>query len=690
MVNRHSRWPTPPMLGNATYQRPTTPGPTVRQGLLHGACDRQGYPVQSRHFRESATRPVQIRSTFATRPERLTVPDLPIATFSHDIRDLVQLSFPGRAGSTERFDPLVGPISDRIFRFRPDQGPPEQVFLEGTPEAEIRATVRPTEFFVSALHSRPFGLGVLIDLAEARMSAADRREAEAAILAALERVDWVVLPPPVLKILHAAAELDPPIADWLDDVQRELARSTESDARALRAERRVDVMRAGARGRYTDLSSCLVEFALDYLYLSHICRLDVARAMAQGPGSGLSSTLAQFDARQTLLFEGHIVHVINPREVRARVPAAEIAWLKSFQDARADRDLLSRRLLDQELDLQPVRRRFPVPPPSRSETPVQVVRPDAEREARESADEEQDIPEPRETYKGLLEDLQSQIVGHPDLVTELALIGTGHIHRQEGTVAPRVLLSGASGSGKTHATTILSDAIARVAGASRARAYHLYCPDLTSTGWRGLELADVISELRLSGRDVLVLCMQEIDKTAVLANGVDGNSLEAKANLQATLLGLLEGSALRADDGDEQVTEDILILATGAFGDNFVHAPTDRELVRWGFSAEFASRWSVRLHLSHQIGAEAQYRLLKHSVAGPLPTKTLAESLDLPVEIADAALWFLAHQVDGREENYRTTLAKIESALRRKLIDRLQQDEPTNGPLVLTPDDFAS
>jgi chromosomal replication initiation ATPase DnaA len=74
---------------------------------------------------------------------------------------------------------------------------------------------------------------------------------------------------------------------------------------------------------------------------------------------------------------------------------------------------------------------------------------------------EQQPEDPRSTYRRLVAELQGRIVGtqNLELIRQLALLGVGHLNGVSGN---RLLLVGATGSGKTHAARCLAEAITRL------------------------------------------------------------------------------------------------------------------------------------------------------------------------------------------------------------------------------------
>jgi ATP-dependent protease Clp ATPase subunit len=87
---------------------------------------------------------------------------------------------------------------------------------------------------------------------------------------------------------------------------------------------------------------------------------------------------------------------------------------------------------------------------------------------------EQQPEDPRSTYRRLVAELQGRIVGtqNLELIRQLALLGVGHLNGVSGS---RLLLVGATGSGKTHAARCLAEAI----GAAHMQ---VDASDLTATG----------------------------------------------------------------------------------------------------------------------------------------------------------------------------------------------------------------
>lgn len=286
-----------------------------------------------------------------------------------------------------------------------------------------------------------------------------------------------------------------------------------------------------------------------------------------------------------------------------------------------------------------------------------------------------------ESYRRIRDALEERIIARPELCRRLALVGTAHLH---GVTHQRVLLCGPTGSGKTHGARALADAIGRPF-------LQIDMSDVTATGWRGADLPSVLSALALRAGGKLagaVLQLDEIDKVRI-GKGVEGNSLEAKANLQASLLGLLDGQPVTPDSaGNDQVdTSNVLVLGTGAFAGRFVtEPPSTRDLVRWGWTPELAARWGERLVLSPPGRSEAVELLRSSERSVKRRLGPLTSALGIRIEVPEAVLAYVADRWLRTGSDYRSAAEWLLSAARTRLIEALEQGG--EDTIVLTPDDI--
>jgi hypothetical protein len=159
----------------------------------------------------------------------------------------------------------------------------------------------------------------------------------------------------------------------------------------------------------------------------------------------------------------------------------------------------------------------------------------------------------------------------------MALIGTAHFL---GVERQRVLITGPTGSGKSHIARSLAEGLDRPL-------LEISVPDLTGTGWKGVDLPDALVSLQSQAGGSLagaVLLLDEVDKVRADAE-IDGNSREAKLNIQASMLALLSGQVVTPEIGRGQMeTARMLVIGTASFGDALTGVPTTDDLVRLGWT----------------------------------------------------------------------------------------------------------
>lgn len=246
-----------------------------------------------------------------------------------------------------------------------------------------------------------------------------------------------------------------------------------------------------------------------------------------------------------------------------------------------------------------------------------------------------------EAYRVLKRRLAERVSGHEDILSRLALMGARHLHsggRQ------RALLVGPSGVGKTTIGIAMAEA--------------LECPAVvwdvsvsSEVGWSGISVSDVLAEMYTAHDGDLdwlsrtVLIADEIDKLAI--QGAQGSSREHRVGQQKSLLGILGGGVptrfqAEGDRGRTLAvrTDHMLILGLGAF-----HGlPEDAgagDLVRYGFSVEFASRFPVILTLSTP-GPDQLVPILRREIEGALAG---AAEFGFSIEVPDAVLRYVARGV---------------------------------------------
>lgn len=544
------------------------------------------------------------------------------------------------------------------------------------PEAPIRL-VGPAEYWPLALPWCLLIHGPLLELARQEITNEERLDAEKRLLEAYaENYPMVPLPPSLLGLIGKARRRAPweGLTVWLDDAMAQvLATPTMNATVAARRKLRQDALSRGASGAWGEDTVAVAELMADVLTICRAAMADVdrARSEAGAHNDSIALSLSAIDDQQATLFESILELLARPAlfpedltEVSAREAILSFAarreprWMQGLlprRSARAERAIVKVTRAKQE----------PTSPEKKCDTPAPV--PEAAGDL----------------YHRIKRALEQRVLGNPTVCRRLALIGAAHLL---GVTHQRVLLAGPSGSGKTHASRSLAEVLTRPF-------MRVNATDLTPTGWRGGELNDFLEELahRADGSLIgAVLVLDEIDKAACLDPAADGNSREAKLNLQSALLGLCDGSPVSPDSiGKKQLeTAGLLVIGIGAFGGLFGESPPSTEdLVRWGWMPEFAARWGDRINFA-PLGRREAFDLLRsseNSVERRLGPLILA--LGIHVKVTDALLAYVVDAWLSTGTDFRTASEWVLAAARRRIIEALESGR--TELIVLAPDDVA-
>ncbi len=281
----------------------------------------------------------------------------------------------------------------------------------------------------------------------------------------------------------------------------------------------------------------------------------------------------------------------------------------------------------------------------------------------------------------------SFVVGQDAVVDRLAVIGARHVHcggRQ------RVILAGPSGVGKT----TIGSALARALG----------CPFLawdvstsSEAGWNGVDINSAFAELyQECERDVermatSVLYLDELCKLAV--RDATGTAREHRRGQMKSLLVLAGGGVpVRfPEHGDRGAsvavsTDDMLIIGGGAF-DGLPSDPTPGDLVAYGFSVEFAGRFSQSLTLTRLEPAHLVHiyrRAVDEAVFA-------ARDFGFRIEVPDSVLQYVANAVlaGGEHVTGRAGMGWLQAAVDGALLRLLDLGARAGASYRLQPDDVA-
>lgn len=589
----------------------------------------------------------------------------PIApAYIADLRRLVARAF-AETTPVARAPVPGGNLRERLRAGSPAADAPLVVCANYTgPEAAV--VVPAPEYWAWALPHRLWIVGPLLEIAKADLPEDERRNTEQRLLHTHDVTYLQVpLPPDLLNTIRRAA--GPPaesLPAWLDLAREQIVGAPMADAAAAARRRlRIDALRHGAAGLWSESAVAVAELMIDLLLVAHACNTDLGSAISAAPLHGGSVALAfqAADEREDTAFEGAL-HTLRAPLPEEDIPGGERAQILLFASRRSP--IWREGILD----------------PAGGEDPTAAL---GSTSVRVESPLSAEPPEPtaRETYTRIREAVERALLGQPGLSRRLALIGTAHIF---GVRRQRVLLAGPTGSGKTHSATVLADVLERPL-------VQVDMGDVTTTGWRGVDipdLLDMLAERSKDGLDGSVLHLDEIDKVR-LDGELHGNSRQASVGLMTSLLALLDGRAVTPDDGRDQLqTDGVLVIGTGAFDGRFIHRPpSNRDLVEWGWLPEMAARWTERLCLAPVDRRAAMDLLRRSNRSVQVRLAPLTSALGVEIEVSAEALAYVVDLWLRSGTDFRTASEWLVEAARRRLVKAIE--EGGAEAITLAPDDLA-
>lgn len=292
-----------------------------------------------------------------------------------------------------------------------------------------------------------------------------------------------------------------------------------------------------------------------------------------------------------------------------------------------------------------------------------------------------EIKATRRRWRYIRKELAYRIVGTPELHSQLAMLTLRAAEQDVG--APRVLLTGGTGSGKS----AIAKAVAEVAQQPYLR---LSAAHTVETGWQGSSIEDLLGAWHGAERGVGVIQIDEIDKTTVDL-GTHGNGRSKYVKQQAHFLALLGREPVPLSSGKMLDTSRYTVLVTAAFASQpwstSGRPPTTAELLGAGVIAELADRLETRIAVPPHTSATLAH-LYRRQLSGEFrAVRSLARSLGYRLRIAPETYHYVAEAAVAFGGGPREGRGWLEAACHR-VVSRALEAGRRPGVLVVCPDDL--
>jgi hypothetical protein len=336
------------------------------------------------------------------------------------------------------------------------------------------------------------------------------------------------------------------------------------------------------------------------------------------------------------------------------------------------------------------RRRVGLQAPRRGETPRAPASRPAPRDDDYGFEGPMSPGDLRASFQAIHRHMKAEVAGQNEAVASLALLGALHVGAGLAR-GPRALITGPTGSGKSHLVGALLNALAPW----RPPCVRVDAIDLTSPGWAGAPSIGQLIDAALAGEPVgsararrMVVHLDEIHHVRY-SPGEHGNMASKRREVFASLLALTGGGLVQL--GDTRLSWDstqALVLVSGAFtGVDLRRGVTVDSLVRGGFPVEFASRVTETVISLERPDLATTTAILRAwpALQSLLTTcRALGLEVVLPEETIGRAARAAVEVVGGA--TIRTAAGWLVSAVRAQLMARLVGGAV--DPIGISPDEL--